>query len=982
MSHHKLNVLPLCILLDLLFLSLTLNAQDTCDVRIIDELFSDGAYQSINEAAQAGSWILYSQYDAVTGTELWRTTGLPGDEELLMDIFPGINSSAPENFYALDANTVVFYANHPEYGIELWKSDGTVAGTELVKDIDPGISPSLPGAFGISAFSRPIDGYIYFTACTSDNGCDLWRTDGTEVGTSLVEDIHDPEPFYFEYYIPLEIYELNQGMVMWILDEITQLWISDGTPFGTYMIDQDVSEVTEHLGRLYYRTDDSQQTLHVTDGSPAGTQVLNEVGENFKTFSFKGDLYVDLSTADTLKVLDTLTNLLNPVMPVNIASVKGITDNHFFFTNNTDSLGIELWISDGSPIGTQLVKDINPGATTTRFITRPAETLFNGQLIFQANDNIHGYELWKSDGTEAGTQMIKDITPGPDYNDVNEYFKTTTRLYFTNDFGLFVTNGTELGTFQIDEADGLDISEIGNIRVLNDILYFTAVVEGFGHQLIRTNGTLAGTRVITRAEELLNGINWYAASPVFQAYRYATTLDEIYKINSDTIIHLGIQLPGIVNEFVHIGDRLYLDFIDWDFSIDHEIQFLDDNDQLIEMDFIPKDIYDIFSLDTLLVTYAVDSIVGAHFVISDGSPGGTYSLDNNGEGWQNMNNFVPAGDHFYFKASLSENGSELWISDGTEAGTQLVKDICPGECSGNPYQLYPIGDQLFFTAFDSLNGQELWVTDGTEVGTRIVKDIDVGTDDSNPALIGFQSFRRVETDSIIFFKADDGINGPEIWRSNGTEQGTYPLEEDYFFGLSELTVSEHHYDHISKSLYLSVYTAGNHPTEVVKINVPTGEIVDVEWPDIAEFWSSEGGMYCTFYDNGGWVISQMDTDKDSLLRIDTVFSRRFSPRIMQSYQAPEDSLMFIRHDDIILGHQLYTIPCNLLGNDCPESSIVTGVINNDQMVQASDLVELNAIVHSPAVLQVKSGIQIQITDPFQIDIGAILDAIMEDCNSN
>ena len=116
----------------------------------------------------------------------------------------------------------------------------------------------------------------------------------------------------------------------------------------------------------------------------------------------------------------------------------------------------------------------------------------------------------------------------------------------------------------------------------------------------------------------------------------------------------------------------------------------------------------------------------------------------------------------FFTADDGAHGRELWTSDGTEAGTVLVKDIRPGGYGSDPAYLTGVGDTLFFTARDGTHGPELWKSDGTEAGTVLVKDIHPGVRRRQ------QPSYLTGVGGTLFFSADDGTRGSELWTSDGT----------------------------------------------------------------------------------------------------------------------------------------------------------------------------------------------------------------------
>jgi ELWxxDGT repeat protein len=106
----------------------------------------------------------------------------------------------------------------------------------------------------------------------------------------------------------------------------------------------------------------------------------------------------------------------------------------------------------------------------------------------------------------------------------------------------------------------------------------------------------------------------------------------------------------------------------------------------------------------------------------------------------------------------------LGADQNTPAMPYLIKDINLATEPSNPERLTDVNGTLFFMADDGVHGLELWKSDGTPGGTKLVKDIHP-TGDANPNYL-------VNVNGILFFQASDGLHGSELWRSDGTENGT------------------------------------------------------------------------------------------------------------------------------------------------------------------------------------------------------------------
>ena len=142
---------------------------------------------------------------------------------------------------------------------------------------------------------------------------------------------------------------------------------------------------------------------------------------------------------------------------------------------------------------------------------------------------------------------------------------------------------------------------------------------------------------------------------------------------------------------------------------------------------------------------------------------------NVGEQGSSPANSINMNGTLFFTAYDVTNGTELWKSDGTAAGTTLVKDINSGDGSSNPTDLTYVNGTLFFSAIDGTTGRELWKSDGTAAGTTLVKNINSETG-SSPSVL-------TNVNGTLFFSANDGTNGYELWKSDGTAAGTILVKD-------------------------------------------------------------------------------------------------------------------------------------------------------------------------------------------------------------
>ncbi|MBO0933830.1 T9SS type A sorting domain-containing protein [Fibrella aquatilis] len=348
-----------------------------------------------------------------------------------------------------------------------------------------------------------------------------------------------------------------------------------------------------------------------------------------------------------------------------------------------------------------LVKEIYPLATGSIDASIKGVPIGN-KFLFAADNSVNGKELWISDGTDAGTVMLKDIKPGTRTTSSNpqSFFTFQGIAYFYINLGGFYTpyelwrsDGTADGTYKIGDEETVS----NELEIADNTLYFIS-----DNGLIQKDLTKAG---------------------------YKTIIDRSY--NSD------------LNNFPAKAANITRQNGNW-----------------------------------LFMAQSVQNKYKQALFQSDGTKAGTRKVANLGDNDGKIT-ATKSGKLAFFGNDDGTYGAELWVTDGTAGGTKMVKNIAPGGLSSfislayyslNFYQIQPLQDKVLFVADDGTTGNELWISDGTEAGTKLFKEFTAG---KNGTTFYFYNPSDVGTDLIYF-----AVNNKELWRSDGTEAGTYMLATD------------------------------------------------------------------------------------------------------------------------------------------------------------------------------------------------------------
>jgi ELWxxDGT repeat protein len=448
-----------------------------------------------------GSRVFFAASGNGTGEELWVSDGTPAGTRMVHDIAPGTASSSPQELVALPAlGKVMFSATDPTAGREPWISDGTAAGTMRLMDVNPGPGDSTDGA---SMRTARLGGVVWFAATAPAIGRELYRTDGTPAGTSLVADLApgtvdgDPRPLGdLGTCVLFSVYSTTVGVELWRL--------APPATVPTLLVDFDPARPQGSMvsptraaaldGRLHFPAFHPAQGTepYKTDGTTAGTVLIGEVVPGTGGASqllAATSTHVYYQTAD-----DFLTNT-NPrlvAVPANgppvvlrsgaVIGFAVLRDRLVFAQNGTDS---EPMITDGTVAGTSRIAHIRPGTASsqpTPFVT------VGDRVYFFADDGVAGRELWVTDGTAAGTTLAVDCVPGPGGLSPSLLIAGQSRMFFRVPGMTWTSDGTPAGTAPLPA-----LPLWGYLTMLGDLLVMSS-----GRDLWRSDGTAAGSfRILT-----------------------------------------------------------------------------------------------------------------------------------------------------------------------------------------------------------------------------------------------------------------------------------------------------------------------------------------------------------------------------------------------------------------------------------------------------------------------------------------------------
>jgi ELWxxDGT repeat protein len=718
--------------------------------------------------------------DPAHGVELWRSDGTPGGTERLTDICAGRCSAQPAAI-SVRAGRVFFKANDGFSGDELWVSDGTPGSERRVRDVCPGPCSAVPGR--VEEVGERLLFVSHLPASEEPDRFELWQTDGTRGGSARVKTLCNTPCTVASDLTPVA------GKALFIVKPQpweSELWVTDGTADGTrpfrelghpIVLREFGPFVVPGDGFAWVAADDG---LWRTDGTAAGTfrlkridELAAEPGETYfdSAVSWHGLYFAFLITGEMIRSDGTPegTFRITRFPAGSYATDFAPLDSEILFQLHDPSNRTVLWSSRGTADTTApLDLGLDPETGAPCFLT----SLGGDRVVFLwVPFDSNQAQLWVTDGTAAGTRQLT-APAGYAVDDVTgeAFFLTGDgRAFFFRETAdrLWITDGTAAGTQPVrnfGDAPGssgpLEQAALGD--ALGGRLIFSALATDAAlPALFASDGTAAGTGLLSADATSASSFFRFGDRLLFSAGKRPPSSDATWVTDGNPAGTIRLKKIPFAHPARLGGEVLFSGYSDG----------------------FGNELWKISSL-----TRPIDLLKNINPFYDDLNPSsGQFCV---GESSQPVPGVV-VGGRLLFAADDGRSGRELWATDGTRAGTVLLRDINPGRslevpepCDFGPFgpprhttglasgprDFVLLGNVALFTADDGLHGRELWTTNGTFPGTRRVADLLQGSRGSEPHdLVRFQN--------RVYFFAADYNQGESLWRTDGTTSGTTRLRD-------------------------------------------------------------------------------------------------------------------------------------------------------------------------------------------------------------
>jgi trimeric autotransporter adhesin len=401
----------------------------------------------------------------------------------------------------------------------------------------------------------------------------------------------------------------------------------------------------------------------------------------------------DLVLASVLLLLPTLASSASLVLVKDLDPgpgsgidnyLIGLDDKVFFwgYDGSNGALG-NPFVSDGSETGTVLIRDIMGSAGF--FATYQPPSQIQGVALFSVDDGFSNFQLWRSDGSDAGTfaltseSSFSGANPGQIIAFGNRAMLSAYCININGARCLWFTDGTPGGTLPTPPGNFFFNQE--RFTSLHGNALFTAnnIVGQTTPGLYFSDGTTVGTNLVSAS---LNSVSAMLAFNTQIIFTPSTAAEGI-----EPWVTSGAAGDAVILANINTGSA-------------------SSNPTLLAR------------VDDLVFFEALQPGTGRELWKTDGTPVGTQLVKDIRSGNLNSDISSPVSIHgkLYFSANNGLNGNELWVSDGSTVGTHLVKDVNVGAAGSDPLGLTSVNDRLFFSASDGA-GRRLWMSDGSSDGT-------------------------------------------------------------------------------------------------------------------------------------------------------------------------------------------------------------------------------------------------------------------------